>query len=98
VLSGSPCERIGKWKISEVEIGQFVGVRLAGAYLTKPATLLGTPRATVSEVMLAYTKYGRTTSAKRKAMLKRKRSSCIEKDRLEKSHTHCSTGDSRTEY
>jgi hypothetical protein len=48
--------------LSDFEGGQSVGVRLAGASLTKTATLLGVSRATVSKVMLAYTNHGKTTS------------------------------------
>jgi len=38
---------------------------LAGAYITKMATLLGVSRATVSRVMTTYTNHGSTSSAKR---------------------------------
>jgi transposase len=51
--------------LSDFERGQSVGVRLAGESLIKTATLLGVPRATVSEVMSEYTNHGRTTSATR---------------------------------
>jgi predicted transcriptional regulator len=44
--------------------GQIVGVHLAGASVTKTATLLGVSRATVSKVMLAYMDHGKTTSVK----------------------------------
>jgi transposase len=44
--------------------GQIVGAHLAGASVTKIATLLGASRATVSKVMSAYTNHG-ATSAKR---------------------------------
>jgi hypothetical protein len=54
VLGDSPCEKIE----------QIFGPCLAGASLTKPATLLGISRETVSEVMSAYTNPGKTTSAK----------------------------------
>jgi hypothetical protein len=65
VLSGSACERIGKiGDLSDFERGQIVGARLAGASVTKTATLLGVLRAIVSKVMLAYTNHGKTMSAK----------------------------------
>ncbi|PNF27114.1 hypothetical protein B7P43_G08560 [Cryptotermes secundus] len=40
-------------------------VCLAGASVTKAATLLDVSRATESKVMSAYTDHGKTTSAKR---------------------------------
>jgi predicted transcriptional regulator len=49
---------------SEFERRQVVGTRSAGASVTKTATLLGASRATVSEVMQAYTNQVKT-SAKR---------------------------------
>jgi transposase len=64
VLCDSPCERIGKWELSDCERGQIVGKRLAGASVTNTATLLGVSRATISKVMSAYTNHG-TTTAKR---------------------------------
>jgi hypothetical protein len=45
-------------------IGQIVGGYLAGAAVTKTATLLGVST-TVSKVMSAYTNYGKTTSGTR---------------------------------
>jgi transposase len=50
--------------LSDSKIGQIIGARLAGASVTKPATVFGVSRATVSEVMSAYTNHGKTTSAK----------------------------------
>jgi predicted transcriptional regulator len=51
--------------LSNIERGQIVGVHLAGVSVTKTATLLGVPRATVSKVMSAYTNHGKTISVKR---------------------------------
>jgi transposase len=50
---------------SDFQTGQFVGAHLAGASVTKMATLLGVPRAAVSKVMMTYTNHGRTSPAKR---------------------------------
>jgi predicted transcriptional regulator len=41
------------------------GMHLAGASVTKNATLLNVSGATVSKVVSAYTNHGKTTSAKR---------------------------------
>jgi hypothetical protein len=43
------------------ERGQIIDARLAGAFMTKTATLLGVYRATVSKVMSAHTNLGKTT-------------------------------------
>jgi transposase len=51
--------------LSDSERGQIVVARLAGASVTKSATLLGVSRATFSKVVSAYTGHGETTSAKR---------------------------------
>jgi predicted transcriptional regulator len=50
--------------LAHFERGQIVGALLAGASVTKTATLLGVSRATVSVVMSAYTNHGKRTSAK----------------------------------
>jgi predicted transcriptional regulator len=46
--------------LSDLERGQPVGARLAGASVTETATLLGVSRATVSKVMSACTNHGKT--------------------------------------
>jgi predicted transcriptional regulator len=50
---------------SDFKRGQIVGVRSAGAYVTKTATLLGVSRATVCKIMSSYMTHAKTTSAKR---------------------------------
>jgi predicted transcriptional regulator len=51
--------------LSDFERGQTVGAQLAGASVTKTATVLGVLRATVSKVMSAYMNHEKTTSVKR---------------------------------
>jgi hypothetical protein len=71
--------------LSSFERGRIVGACLAGASVTKTATLLGVSRATGSKVMSAYMSHGKTTSVKINSgqkSLDRKRSSYIEKDCL----------------
>jgi len=51
--------------LSDLQRGQLVGACLAEESVTKMATLLGVSRAAVSKVMMAYTNYGMTSSAKR---------------------------------
>jgi predicted transcriptional regulator len=46
--------------MSDFEREQIICARLAGASVTKIATLLGVSRATVSEVMSAYMNHGKT--------------------------------------
>ena len=45
---------------SDFQRAQVVCVHLAGASVTKMATLLGVSRAVVSKVMMTYTNHGRT--------------------------------------
>jgi transposase len=51
----------------DFEIGKIVGTRLAGASVTKIAILFGVSRATISNVISAYTNHGKATSSKRKS-------------------------------
>jgi transposase len=51
--------------LSDFKSGQIVGAHLAGASVTKMATLLCVSRAAISKVMTAYTNHGKTSSAKR---------------------------------
>jgi len=51
--------------LSEFQRGQIVGARLAGASVTKTATLLGSSRAAVSKVTMEYTTHRTASSAKR---------------------------------
>jgi transposase len=62
--------------LSYFERGQIIGANLAGASVTKTATLLGVSRATVSKVVSAYTNHG-NTSAKRNSG---KKSTLTERD------------------
>jgi predicted transcriptional regulator len=65
VLSDSPYEKNHEMgDLPNFERGQIVGAHLAGASVTKTATLLGVSRVTVSKVMSAYTNHAKT-SAKR---------------------------------
>jgi transposase len=63
---------------SDFESGKIVGARLAGAFMTKTAILLGVSRARVSKVISAYRNHGKTTSAKKNSGRK---STLTERDR-----------------
>ena len=52
--------------------GQIFGVHLAGASVTKMATLLGVSGAEVPKVMTSYANHGRASSAKRNSGRKQK--------------------------
>ncbi len=58
--------------ISEFKRGQIVGAHLAGASVTRTASLCGVSRAMVSMVMSAYHNEGRTTSNSSNCRCKRK--------------------------
>ena len=59
-------ERTAKWETkSDFQRGHIVGAHLAGASVTKTATLLHVTRAAVSKVMTTYRNHGRTSSVKR---------------------------------
>jgi hypothetical protein len=47
VLSDSLCKRIGNWETCSILKEDIVGARLAGAFVTETATLLGVSRVTV---------------------------------------------------
>jgi transposase len=64
--------------LSDFERVQIVGACLAGASVTKTATLLSVSRATVFKITSAYTDHGKTTSAKRDSGRK---STLTERDR-----------------
>jgi uncharacterized protein YijF (DUF1287 family) len=83
--------------LSDFERGQTVGERLAGASVTKPATLLAVSRATVYKVMSAYSNHWEATSAKINTDRKR---SLYTEDFFSKNHTTTAAqmNRSRTEY
>jgi hypothetical protein len=53
--------------LSKFQIGQIDGARLAGASVTKTATVLGVSRVAVPKVVTAYTNPGKTSSAQRQS-------------------------------
>jgi predicted transcriptional regulator len=89
--------------LARFERGQIVDARLAGASVTKTATLLGVSRTTVSKVYDsdAHESWEGNISEEEqwaKINIDRKRSSYTEQDCLQKSQNYYSIGDSRTEY
>ncbi|XP_076043606.1 uncharacterized protein LOC143026722 [Oratosquilla oratoria] len=64
--------------LSDFKRVQTVGARMAGASITKTAELLGVSRGTVSKVMTAFEREGKTSSAKHRSGRKLKLS---ERDR-----------------
>jgi predicted transcriptional regulator len=52
-------------ELSDFQRGQIVCARLAGAFVTKTAILLGVSRAAVSKVMTAYTNHRKSSFAER---------------------------------
>ena len=71
MFSNSLYGSTANWETSQTFKEDIVGARLAGASLTKMATLLSVARAAVSKVMI-HTNHGRTSSAKRNSGQKRK--------------------------
>jgi len=85
--------------LSDFQREQIVGVCLAGASVTKTATLLDVSRAAVYKVMATYTHHGRTSSAKRNSGQKPKLSErdCHTLKRIVSiNQKYSSKGDSRT--
>jgi len=75
--------------LSNFQRGQIVGVLLAVVSVTTTATLLGVSRASVSEVMMAYTNHGKTQSATRNSGNKpklRQRDHCMLKGTVSKNY------------
>jgi hypothetical protein len=77
--------------LPDFERGQMIDTCLAGASVTKTATLLGVSRVTISKVISTYANYGKNISKEEewaKINIDRKRSSYIEKDCFEKSQNY----------
>ncbi|PNF34834.1 hypothetical protein B7P43_G03760 [Cryptotermes secundus] len=51
-------------ELTEFERGQIVGAHMVGASVTKLAEVFGVSRGTVSKIMTAYRRTGKTTSNK----------------------------------
>ncbi|XP_076062505.1 uncharacterized protein LOC143037830 [Oratosquilla oratoria] len=64
--------------LSDFKRGQIVGARMVGASIMKTAELLGVSKGTVSKVMTAFEREGKTSSAKHRSGRKLKLS---ERDR-----------------
>jgi len=66
-------ESTAKWETnSDFQRGHIVGAPLAGASVTKMATLLGVSRAAVSKVMMIHKNHAWTSSTERKSGRKAK--------------------------
>ncbi|KAF2368727.1 Homeobox domain-like, partial [Trinorchestia longiramus] len=64
--------------LSDFQRGHIVGARMVGASVTETARMLGVSRGTVSKVMTAFEREGKTSSAKHRSDRKSKLS---ERDR-----------------
>ena len=58
--------------LSDFQTGQIGDACLAAAFVSKMATFLGVPRASVSKVVMAYTNHGKTSSAQQNSGCKPK--------------------------
>ena len=57
--------------LSDFKRGQIVGARMAGSSVTKTAEVFGVARSTISKVMTAFEKEGKTSSLKQNSRRKR---------------------------